>query len=64
MIDPQGRRTNMSDVVGKPKLTDKLKPDLGGKIVEAIIDDNERVRRAREDKRKRAEDERRAKDDA
>jgi len=54
----------MSDVVGKPKLTDKLKPDLGGKIVEAIIDDNERVRRAREDKRKRAEDERRAKDDA
>lgn len=50
----------MKDVVGKPKLADKLKPELGGKIVEAIIDDNERVRRAKEDKRKRATADKRA----
>ena len=45
----------MKDVVGKPVLVDKLKPELGGKIVQAIIDDNERAKRAKEDKRKRAE---------
>ena len=41
--------------MGKPVLVDKLKPDLGGKIVKAIIDDNERAKRAKEEKkRKRA----------
>ncbi len=48
------RPLEMKDVVGKPVLVDKLKPELGGKIVKAIIDDNERVKQAKEDKRKRA----------
>jgi hypothetical protein len=49
------RPLEMKDVVGKPALVDKLKPELGGKIVKAIIDDNERANRAKEDKRKRAD---------
>jgi len=35
---------------GNPLVFDKLKPDLGGKVVKAVADDMERARREAEDK--------------
>jgi hypothetical protein len=41
-------------MIGKPTLVDKLKPDLGAKLVDLIIKDNERAQKARDEKRKKA----------
>ena len=38
----------MNGILGKSVLVDELKPELGAKIVKALIDDNERVRLKRE----------------
>jgi hypothetical protein len=39
---------SMNGILGKSVLVDELKPELGAKIVKAIIDDNERARSGRE----------------
>jgi hypothetical protein len=44
----------MGNIASKPVLVDQLKPELGAKVVEAIARDNERARKARDKKRKRA----------
>ena len=41
-------------IKGNPLVFDKLKPDLGGKAVKAVVDDMERARREAEEKAKRA----------
>ncbi len=40
----------MSDIVGKPVLIDKLKPELGGKVAKWIHEDNQRAAKARDKK--------------
>ncbi len=41
----------MSDIVGKPVLIDKLKPELGSKVAKWIHEDNQRAEKARRDKK-------------
>lgn len=43
----------MKKLVGKPVLLDKLDAELVPKVVDAIIADNERAKKARDDKRRR-----------
>lgn len=46
-------RCRVMSIAGKPILIDKLDATLAAKISEAIIKDNERVKRARKAKRKK-----------
>ena len=48
-----GCRAPMKNLVGKPVLMDKLDAELVPKVVEAIIADNERAKKARESRRSR-----------
>ncbi|MEQ9318077.1 MAG: hypothetical protein RIF41_02920 [Polyangiaceae bacterium] len=43
----------MKGLIGRPILVDKMDAELVPKVVQAIIDDNERARRARERRRRR-----------
>ena len=42
-------------ITPKPVLIDRLVPDLGGKVVKLVIDDMERARLEREERKKRKE---------
>jgi hypothetical protein len=41
-------------IKGNPLVFDKLKPELGGKVVKAVVDDMKRAQREAEEKAKRA----------
>lgn len=43
----------MRDLIGQPILLDKMDSELVPKVVQAIIDDNERANKAREKRRER-----------
>jgi hypothetical protein len=43
----------MKGLIGRPVLIDKMDSELVPKVVQAIIDDNERAKKARERRRER-----------
>ncbi len=50
----------MKSIVGKPVLIDKLDAELVPKVVEAIVADNERAKKAKEARRARKKAKRKA----
>lgn len=49
-----------NSVKGNPLVFDKLKPDLGGKVVKAVVDDMKRAQHEAEEKAKHAKKKKRA----
>jgi hypothetical protein len=41
-------------IKGNPLVFDKLKPELGGKVIKTVVDDMKRAQREAEEKAKRA----------
>ncbi|MEZ4441710.1 MAG: hypothetical protein R3B72_21595 [Polyangiaceae bacterium] len=51
-------------IVGEPVLLDKMDAKLVGKVVQAIIDDNQRAKKAREERQKARAEKRKSREDA
>ena len=51
----------MQGLIGRPVLLDAMDAELVPKVVQAIIDDNERARKAKRERRERKRNERDAK---
>ena len=50
-----GRPKRQKRLTGKPVLLDKLDPELGGKLVEAVTEDMARAKESRAKRRRAAE---------
>lgn len=48
--------SSMKGLIGRPILLEKMDAELVPKVVQAIIDDNERAKRAKEKRRRRRKD--------